>query len=267
MPTNPALAAESLTVRFGRSPRPALDSVDVALEPGTMTAVVGPNGSGKSTLLRSLGRLESPTSGAVLVDGSPIGSVHPRALAREVGILPQAPATPEGMSVLDLVARGRDPHRRWYDQWSTADEEVVLAALDRTGLPELADAHLDELSGGQRQRAWIAMALAQEPRTLLLDEPTTYLDIAHQLDVLDLLARINHEQGTTMALVLHDLSLAARCCDRLLVLSDGTVVADGPPAEVLTVDLLREVFEIEAQILADATTGRPVVLPIRRTEG
>lgn len=266
MNTSPSagLIARDITVDYGRS-TPALDAVSLTIETGVVTAIVGPNGSGKSTLLRTMGRLHTPQRGTVLLDGQDIFQRPTRDLARELGILPQSPVAPEGLTVVDLVSRGRDPHRRWFDQWARSDEAVVFAALERTGMTALATARVDDLSGGQRQRAWIALALAQETRTLLLDEPTTYLDIAHQLDVLDLVRTMHEEQGATVVMVLHDLSMAARYADRIVALRAGRIIADGTPADIITPPMLRDVFDIEATVIVDPNTGRPHVLPIRRT--
>jgi iron complex transport system ATP-binding protein len=258
----PLLEVHEVSVRFGAAT--AVASVDLRIEPGTVTAVIGPNGCGKSTLLRTMGRLANPDEGAVLLDGVSIATLPTRAVARTLGILPQSPQAPEGMTVADLVSRGRDPHRRWYDQWSSADEVVVAESLARTGISELADRQLDSLSGGQRQRAWIAMALAQGTDVLLLDEPTTFLDVVHQLDVLELVRELHDRQGITVVMVLHDLSMAARYADRLVAMRDGAVVADGTPAEVVTPAILRAVFDLECEVIADPRTGRPIVVPISR---
>jgi len=257
------LQAQNVSVTFGGG-EPALRSVDVTIRPGEITAIVGPNGSGKSTLLRAMGRLLRPTDGAVLLDGVDILKRPTRELARDLGILPQSPIAPEGLTVVDLVSRGRDPHRRWFDQWAASDEDIVNLALEKTGMLELAHARVDDLSGGQRQRAWIAMALAQETRVLLLDEPTTYLDVAHQLDVLELIQRMNTVDRATIVMVLHDLSMAARYSDRIIALSDGEIVADGTPQEVITPAVLATVFDLEATVILDPLTGRPHVLPGRR---
>ncbi|MEJ5914377.1 ABC transporter ATP-binding protein [Pseudokineococcus sp. 1T1Z-3] len=257
-----ALGARGLSVQLGRAL--AVDAVDLEVTRGAVTAVVGPNGSGKSTLLRALGRLVAPTAGTVVLDGADVARLRSKQLAQRLGVLPQGPVAPEGLTVVDLVSRGRDPHRRWYDQWSRADEAVVLDVLARTGMLDLAHAAVDDLSGGQRQRAWIAMALAQQTPVLLLDEPTTYLDVAHQLDVLELVRRLHEEAGTTVLMVLHDLSMAARFADRVVALRDGRVVAHGTPAEVVTPETLRAVFDLEAHVVADPTTGRPHVMPVGR---
>jgi iron complex transport system ATP-binding protein len=255
------LEADGLTVRYGK--QTAVDAVNLHIERGSLTAIIGPNGCGKSTLLRALGRLLAPDEGVVRLLGEPISTLATREVARVVGILPQSPQAPDGLTVADLVARGRDPHRRWYDQWSHADELVVAESLRRTGLTELADRPLESLSGGQRQRAWIAMALAQGTEILLLDEPTTFLDVVHQLDVLELVREL-HGEGITVVMVLHDLSMAARYADRLVAMLDGSVVADGTPIEVLTTSTLERVFELHCEIVVDSRTGRPIVVPIAR---
>jgi len=257
----PLLEAEGVSVRFGAAT--AVDAVDLRIEPGSLTAIIGPNGCGKSTLLRALGRLLAPDDGEVRLGGRAIAAVPTREVARVLGILPQSPQAPDGLTVADLVARGRDPHRRWYDQWSRADEQVVAESLRRTGISELGDRQLDSLSGGQRQRAWIAMALAQGTDILLLDEPTTFLDVVHQIDVLELVREL-HQTGITVVMVLHDLSLAGRYADRLVAMSEGRIVADGTPAEVLTRPVLDRVFDLDCEIVADARTGRPIVVPIGR---
>ncbi|MDQ1124215.1 ABC transporter ATP-binding protein [Microbacterium trichothecenolyticum] len=247
-----------LVLRFGE--RSVLKGIDLEIPAGQVTAIIGPNGCGKSTLLRSLSRLGPAGDGQVLLEGTPIADIPHRVLARQVALLPQAPMAPEQLTVIDLVTRGRDPHRRWYDQWSRADEDIVLDALDRTGLRERANHPLSTLSGGQRQRAWIALALAQSTPVLLLDEPTTYLDIAHQLEVLDTVRRL-HLEGVTVVMVLHDLSLAARYADHIVAMRDGRIAATGTVETVITPDTIRSVFDIECTILADPRTGRPVVLP------
>ncbi|MFP5369844.1 MAG: ABC transporter ATP-binding protein, partial [Actinomycetes bacterium] len=249
------LAAEG--VRLAYDERVVVADLDLELVDGSFTAIVGPNGCGKSTLLRALGRLLRPSAGSVLLDGRAIARTPTRDVAKVLGLLPQTPVAPEGITVADLVARGRHPHQSWLRQWSRDDEAVVAEALAWTGMAELADRPVDTLSGGQRQRAWISMALAQGTDLLLLDEPTTYLDLAHQIDVLDLVARLHVERGRTVAVVLHDLNLAARYAQRLVAMKGGVLVASGPPAEVLTEALLADVFDLDARILTDPVTGTP----------
>jgi len=233
----------------------------VEVPAGRITSVVGPNGCGKSTLLRAMARLMKPKGGAVYLDGDAIFRLPTREVAKRLGLLPQAPEAPEGLTVRELAAQGRYPHQSWLRQWSKEDERAVEEALETTGVLELADRPLDTLSGGQRQRAWIAMALAQETETLLLDEPTTYLDMAHQLEVLQLLNRLNRGEGRTVLMVLHDLNNAARYSDHIIALSDGRVFAAGLPEEVVTPELLREVFGVEADVVSDPRTGIPLCIP------
>jgi iron complex transport system ATP-binding protein len=238
--------------------------LSVGIPAGRVTTIVGANACGKSTLLRALARLLKPRAGNVLLDGEAISTLPTKQVARRLGILPQSPVAPDGITVGDLVARGRHPHQGWLRQWSTADDTAVDRALALTGTTELADRNVDELSGGQRQRAWIAMALAQETATLLLDEPTTFLDLAHQIDVLDLLVDLNRTSGRTVVLVLHDLNHAARYSDHLIAMRGGTVVAEGLPAHVVTEEVVQEVFGLDCRIVQDPVAGTPMVVPIGR---
>lgn len=260
-----AFEVHELTVAYGR--RRAVAALSTRIPAGAITAIIGPNGCGKSTLLRALAGLIRPTHGRIEAQGLDIASIPPRRYAREVAMLPQAPSAPEGLSVVDLVSRGRDPYRRWFEQWSAEDEAVVRETLAATGLDGLAHRALDSLSGGQRQRAWIAMAVAQRTGILLLDEPTTYLDVAHQLEVLALIERLHARLGVTVVMVLHELSLAAKHADHLIAMKEGRIVAAGSPGEVITERTLADVFGIEAEILADRRTGRPVVIPLGLTAG
>ena len=256
------LAADGVRLAYG--PDVVVDSLDLELTEGSFTAIVGPNGCGKSTLLRALGRLMRPTGGQVLLDGRAITSTPTREVAKILGMLPQTPVAPEGLTVAELVARGRHPHQSWLRQWSRDDESVVAEALAWTDMAELADRPVDALSGGQRQRAWISMALAQGTDLMLLDEPTTYLDLSHQIDVLELVARLHAERGRTVVVVLHDLNLAARYAQRLVAMKDGVLVSSGTPEEVLTEQLLADVFDLEARVIPDPVTGTPMVVPVRR---
>ncbi|GAA1137469.1 ABC transporter ATP-binding protein [Ornithinicoccus hortensis] len=235
---------------------------DLSLEvlDGEFTVIVGPNACGKSTLLRALGRMLSPTAGRVLLDGKAIGGYRSKEVARRVALLPQSPVTPDAITVADLVARGRYPHQQLLRQWSTEDADVVENALREVGMLDLADRMVDELSGGQRQRVWIAMTLAQDTPILLLDEPTTYLDVVHQIDVLDLCSHL-HDRGRTLVAVLHDLNMAARYASHIVVMSQGAIVAQGPAARVLTPELLRSAFGLDALVLEDPENGRPLVVP------
>lgn len=240
-----------------------IDGLDLNIPPGRVTALVGPNGCGKSTLLRGLSRLLKPRSGAVYLDGKAILTLNAKEVAKQIGILPQGPTAPEGLTVYELVAQGRYPHQGWFEQWSETDARVTQEALTITNLIELADRPLDTLSGGQRQRAWIAMALAQDTEILLLDEPTTYLDMAYQLEVLDLLHDLN-EQGRTIVMVLHDLNQACRYADHLVAMRQGRIAAQGAPQAIMTAELVKQVFEMECQIIADPVTGTPLCVPIGR---
>jgi iron complex transport system ATP-binding protein len=241
--------------------------LDLMIEPGAVTVIVGANASGKSTLLRGLARLLPPQAGRVTLDGRDIAGLPSRQVATVVGLLPQQPIAPDGIGVADLVGRGRYPHQGWFRQWSSTDDAIVAAAMAATDTLELAPRRMEELSGGQRQRVWIAMALAQKPDILLLDEPTTFLDVTHQIEVLDLLHELNHEQGTTVVMVLHDLNLAARYADRLVVMRHGRIVAEGSPTDVLTEQVVQEAFGLTARIIADPVCGSPMVVPIGRFHG
>jgi iron complex transport system ATP-binding protein len=256
------LAARGVTVGYGA--RAVIDDLDVAIPPGVITTIIGPNGCGKSTLLRTLSRLLKPSRGSVVLDGDDIARLRTRDVARKLGLLPQAPVAPEGLTVADLVARGRHPHQSWLRQWSSDDADVVERALAMTGVSDLADRPVDALSGGQRQRVWISMTLAQGTDLLLLDEPTTYLDLAHAMDVLDLVDDL-HESGCTVVMVLHDLNLAARYSDNLVVMRAGSILAQGHPRDVLTAELLHEAFGLHARIIDDPVGDRPLIVPIGRT--
>jgi len=259
MTTPHRLSAVGVTLAYGE--RTIVDAMDLQIPPGGITAIVGANGCGKSTLLRALARLITPRSGQVVLDGKALHGRPSREVARTLGLLPQSPVAPEGIAVADLVGRGRHPHQRLLARWSARDYEVVAQSLEATGTTELADRSVDELSGGQRQRVWIAMALAQETDILLLDEPTTFLDVAHQIEVLDLLTDLNRDRGTTIVMVLHDINLAARYADHMFALRDGRLVASGAPHAVVTGELIREVFDLDALVVADPVSGAPIVLP------
>ena len=262
MTTDHTLVAENLVLGYGD--RTVIEGLDLLVPPGQVTAIVGANACGKSTLLRSMSRLLSPRGGQVLLDGKQVHKTPAKQLARTLGLLPQSPVAPEGITVADLVGRGRHPHQGMLSRWSPADDAAVAEALDATETAGLADRPVDELSGGQRQRVWIAMALAQQTDVLLLDEPTTFLDVSHQVEVLDLLTDLNHARGTTIVMVLHDLNLAARYADHLVALADGRVHAAGTPAEVLTESTVKTVFGLDNQVIVDPTSGKPLMLPIGR---
>ena len=247
------LVAKNLTLGYGD--RIIVDGLDLEIPTGVITTVIGPNGCGKSTLLRALGRLLKPKGGSVVLDGKAISSMKTKEVARVLGMLPQTPVAPEGLTVADLVSRGRHPHQSWIRQWSADDEGEVAEALELTGVSDLADRPVDQLSGGQRQRAWISMALAQGTDILLLDEPTTYLDLAHSMEVLDLVDQLHEEMGRTVVMVLHDLNLAVRYSDHLIVMRDGAVVASGVPKEIISAELLLDVFGLEAAVIDDPVLG------------
>ncbi|MFG1922158.1 ABC transporter ATP-binding protein [Cryptosporangium sp. NPDC048952] len=262
MTSQHTLNVESLSL--GYRDRTVIESLDLIVPPGRITAIVGANACGKSTLLRSMTRLLAPRAGHVLLDGKAVHTMPPKELARTLGLLPQSPIAPEGITVSDLVSRGRHPHQRVLARWSNEDDRAVAAALDATSTAELADRSVDELSGGQRQRVWIAMALAQQTDVLLLDEPTTFLDVSHQVEVLDLLTDLNRSRGTTIVMVLHDLNMAARYADQLIALADGRLHAAGLPADVLTEDTVRAVFGLDSKIIIDPTSDKPLMLPLGR---
>ncbi|TQS45193.1 ABC transporter ATP-binding protein [Cryptosporangium phraense] len=248
-------------VALGYDGRRVVHGLDLTIPDGSFTAIVGANGSGKSTLLRGLARLLKPENGSVVLDGKAIGGYSSKEVARRLGLLPQSQTAPDAISVRDLVARGRYPHQTLLRQWSPADQTAVDAALKLTGTTELATRLFDELSGGQRQRVWLALALAQETDILLLDEPTTYLDLRHQIDVLDLCARLRTERGSTLVAVLHDLNLAARYATHLVAMKDGAIVAEGEPAEVITPTLIEDVFGLPCRVIDDPESGTPLIIP------
>ncbi|WP_095153841.1 ABC transporter ATP-binding protein [Pseudomonas sp. Irchel 3E13] len=252
------LQADALTLRYEQ--RTISTDLSLRIPDGSFTVIVGPNACGKSTLLRALSRLLAPAAGQVLLDQRPIGEFPAREVARCLGLLPQSATAPDGITVADLVARGRFPHQSFLRQWSKADEQAVKEAMAATGVSELAERALNELSGGQRQRVWIAMVLAQQTPILLLDEPTTYLDIAHQVELLDLLADLNR-QGRTVVAVLHDLNQACRYASHLVAMKDGAIVASGAPAEIFTEELVERVFGLASLIIADPVTGTPLLVP------
>ncbi|MHA6667503.1 ABC transporter ATP-binding protein [Homoserinimonas sp. A447] len=254
------LTARGLSL--GYEGRRVVENLSLQVAPGQVTAVIGPNGSGKSTLLKGLGRLLPPEAGEVLLDGVPLQRLSTRHIATQLSALPQSPNAPSGLTVADLVSRGRHPRQKWYQQFSSTDERIVLDALRATGMTDLADTPIDDLSGGQRQRAWISMILAQETDILLLDEPTTFLDLAHQVEVLELIRGLNRDRGCTVVMVLHDISLAARFSDRIIAMRGGRILAEGTPAEVVTESLLLEVFGLRAQVIHEPTAGRPHVIPL-----
>jgi len=255
------MRVENLSLGYGD--KLVIDEIDLNLPGRAVTAIVGPNGSGKSTLLRGMARLLKPWCGSVYLDDTDVTTISSGDLAKRLGLLPQGPVVPEGLTVGDLVSRGRFPHRSWYQRWNADDEDAVHQALHRVGLLERAGEPVDQLSGGQRQRAWLAMVLAQDTAHLLLDEPTTYLDLAHAVDVMTVVRSVAHDGGRTVVCVLHDLTLAARFADHLVVLHRGRIAALGTPSEVLDEKLLRDVFELQARVID--IDGAPAVVPSRHT--
>lgn len=267
MSANPASEPVSLSAKgvcLGYGDRRIVEQLDVAIPPGRFTVIVGANACGKSTLLRGLARLLTPTEGSVLLDGKAIHLMPTKLVATRLGVLPQTPVAPDAITVADLVGRGRYPHQGWFRHWSAEDDAAVAEALAATDTLDLAGRQVDELSGGQRQRVWIAMALAQRTEMLLLDEPTTFLDINHQVEVLDLLTDLVRRDGRTVVAVLHDLNLASRYADHLVAMRGGKIVAEGAPAEVVTPGIIREVFGISAEVAPDPISGTPMIVPIGR---
>ena len=262
--TTAALEVRGVTLAYEKAT--VFENLDLRIEQGQVTTLIGANGSGKSTLLKAFGRLLAPSKGVVELDGAPVRSVSTREVARRLAILPQKPITPSATTVRDLVSRGRHPHQSLLRPWTPQDSKVVDESLASTGLADLADRDAGSLSGGQLQRAWIALVLAQQAPTILLDEPTTFLDLSHQLDVLRLVRSINRERGATVVMVLHDLTLAGRYSDRLVVVGGGRIIADGAPWDVLTPEILREAFDLEALVIPDPSSGTPLIVPIDPSE-
>lgn len=259
MTTRPRLYAHGITVGYDK--RIISEKLTVEIPDGKFTVIVGPNACGKSTLLRALSRLLKPTGGTVLLDGKSISSYPAKEVARRLGLLPQTSIAPDGISVADLVARGRYPHQKLIRQWSVADEAAVVEAMTATGVTSLSARPVDELSGGQRQRVWVAMVLAQQTPLLLLDEPTTFLDIAHQIELLDLLATLNRDNGNTLVAVLHDLNHACRYADHIIAMKDGAVVTQGSPSHIVTAELVESVFGLPCRIIDDPESHTPLVIP------
>lgn len=258
----PQLAARSVTL--GYRERTICRDLSLEIQPGSFTVIIGPNACGKSTLLRALARLLAPSDGHVLLDGQDIARLPTRSIAQRLGLLPQSFIAPDGITVSELVGRGRYPHQSFFRQFSAADEKAVRRAMADTDITELADLPLDRLSGGQRQRAWVAMVLAQETPLLLLDEPTTFLDIAHQIDLLDLFETL-HKKGRTIVAVLHDLNQAARYASHLVAMKDGAIVAEGAPEAIVTPATIKAVFDLECVVIPDPVTGSPLVVPARHS--
>ena len=259
---SPALTTRQLTLAYDRNI--IIDELSLAIPAGKITVLVGPNGCGKSTFLKGLGRLLKPKSGIVYLDSTSIFKLPTKAVAKQLGLLPQGPSAPEGLTVRELIAQGRYPHQSWLQQWSTEDEQQVESAIAITELQALSERPVDSLSGGQRQRAWIAMTLAQNTQILLLDEPTTFLDLAHQIEVLDLLYELNQREARTIVIVLHELNQACRYADHLVAMKAGQIVAQGQPHAVMTEALVKDVFGLDCQIINDPVAGTPLCIPIGR---
>jgi len=262
MSANHQLLAAGLDLAYGE--RRIVSDLNLSIPPGRLTMIVGANACGKSTLLRGLARLLAPARGAVYLDGKPIHQMPTRDVATRLGVLPQSPIAPDAILVADLVGRGRYPHQGWFRRWTAADDAAVAEALAATDMADMADRPVDELSGGQRQRVWIAMALAQETDLLLLDEPTTFLDVNHQVEVLDLLTDLVVERGRTVVVVLHDLNLACRYADHIVAMKAGNIVAEGRPVEVMSQAVVKEVFGMNARIVVDPVSDTPMIVPIGR---
>lgn len=244
-----------------------LDHTSLHIPSNQISVIIGANGCGKSTLLKTLARLIKTTSGEVLLDNRPIHSIPSKQLARVIGLLPQSPIVPEGITVVDLVGRGRFPHQSLLGSWNQKDYEAVTEAMEIMKITEFANRNIDELSGGQRQRVWIAMALAQQTDILFLDEPTTFLDITYQIEILDLLTDLNRKYGTTIVMVLHDINLSARYADYLFAMREGKLIAEGKPSEIVTSHLIKQVFGLDCTIIQDPISNSPSVIPIGRYHG
>lgn len=254
-----AISTEGLSLGYGETM--IIDELNVSIPKGEITVFIGSNGCGKSTLLRSLARLMKPMGGSVLLEGHSIAKLPTKEVAKQLAILPQGPEAPEGLTVHQLVKQGRYPYQNWLKQWSKQDEEAVNRALKSTKMEDLADRTVDSLSGGQRQRAWIAMTLAQETDIILLDEPTTYLDMTHQIEILDLLFDLNEKAQRTIVMVLHDLNLACRYAHHLVAIKDKSIYAEGRPETVINCDLVKNVFDMNCQVTTDPLFGTPLCIP------
>ncbi|WP_426449801.1 ABC transporter ATP-binding protein [Paenibacillus sp. S-38] len=255
-----AIQSKDLCLCYGETC--IFQELSVRIPKGKVTVFIGSNGCGKSTLLRSLARLLKPQKGSIVLDGNEISRMSTKEIARRMAMLPQGPAAPEGLTVLQLVKQGRYPYQNWLQQWSKEDEAMVQRALELTNMTPLAERAVDSLSGGQRQRAWIAMTLAQGTPTILLDEPTTYLDLAHQIEVLDLLYELNEQEQRTIVMVLHDINLACRYADNIVAIKDRKVWAEGRPQDIVNEKLIKDVFDLESKVIEDPLFGTPMIVPV-----
>ncbi|UQZ81692.1 putative siderophore transport system ATP-binding protein YusV [Paenibacillus konkukensis] len=254
-----AMEAKGLSLSYGTVP--IFKDLSVTIPKGEITVLIGSNGCGKSTLLRSLARLLNPQKGTIVLDGHELSKLPTKEIAKRLAILPQGPTAPEGLTVLQLVKQGRYPYQSWLQQWSEEDERMVRTALDKTRMTEFAERTVDALSGGQRQRAWIAMTLAQDTDTVLLDEPTTYLDMTHQIEVLDLLYELNEKESRTVVMVLHDINLACRYAHNMIAVKNGAIWAQGKPEDIVTEKMIQSVFDLDCQVLKDPFYGTPLIIP------
>lgn len=259
MKKTPVLSASHVVAGYDH--KIILNTIDLVIPSNKISVIIGANACGKSTLLKTLARLIKPVSGEVALDGKPISTIPPKQLARVLGLLPQSPVVPEGIAVADLVSRGRFPYQGFLKGLGKKDYEAVEEALEIMGITELANRSVDELSGGQRQRVWIAMALAQQTDILLLDEPTTFLDITYQVEILDLLTDLNRKRGTTIVMVLHDINLSARYADYIFAVHQGNLIAQGAPGEIITADLMKQVFGLDCVVARDPVSGSPFIVP------
>lgn len=260
----PTHTFQTNNIQAGYDQKIILENINLSIPSNKISIIIGANGSGKSTLLKTLVRLIKPTAGQVLLDGKSIYKMPSKELARTLGLLPQSPIVPEGITVADLVGRGRFPYQTFLKGWSKKDYEAVADALEMMNIAEFADRSIDELSGGQRQRVWIAMALAQQTDILLLDEPTTYLDITYQVEILDLLMDLNKKFGTTIVMVLHDINLSARYADYLFAMRDGSLIAEGAPNDIISSELIKDTFNLDCQVMNDPVSNTPLIVPIGR---
>ncbi|MFC0559109.1 ABC transporter ATP-binding protein [Halalkalibacter alkalisediminis] len=258
----PSIQTTGLSI--GYHDRLLFEDLDLTIPRGEISVFVGSNGCGKSTLLRSIARLLKPTQGSILLEGKDVHHMSSKEVAKKMGILPQSPISPEGLTVHDLVKQGRYPHQSWLKRWTEDDSEKVEAAMKATRVDELRNRPVDELSGGQRQRAWIAMTLAQDTDVILLDEPTTYLDMTHQIEILDLLFELNESHSRTIIMVLHDINLASRYAHNIIAIKDGTVFRQGTPEAIINCELVRAVFGMECQVAIDPLFGTPHCIPFGR---